>query len=175
VKMTQSERLLGVMLAELMETIGTKGEIDPTFVKRMLINHDDWALEYRYHGFLNREEPPAAAVVEETGSIMMMMSHIERSVEELKAQGGADLSESYALKFRGFDGNNDDHHGVAHTLVHELDRFGEFHDRALNSHSMATLQTYRRIMPVYNGIMAGNWSPYLTEAQLLEIAAAADA
>lgn len=170
-QMTNAERLLGVMLAEIMEGMGLNRDIDPTFVKKVLINHDEWALSWKY-GFFHDEAPVEQDDVRETGDILSMMSYIEHSVQ-LLAETNPEFADEHALRFSGFDGNNDRHHGIAHTIVHDLNRFSEFQDRDLNSHSMGSLPMYRRIKPAYDAAVRGTLGRGLSADDLRTIVAAA--
>lgn len=170
-QMTNAERLLGIMLAEIMEEMNLHREIDPTFVKTALINHDEWSIPWKY-GYFHDEEPASDDEVQETARILSMMSFIEYSVSALDPADQAEFAAESALRFDGFDGNNDPHHGIAHTLVNELDRFTEFKDRAMNSHSRGSLMRYRRMKPVYDHEFAGMAGDGLSAEQLRTIVGA---
>jgi len=151
--LTDGERLITLMLADLMQGLEISGEIDPALVKRLVIDKDDWALRFRYPGVFHDEPGPTDEEVSETTEILSMMSFIEYSIRELPEGERAEFEANNRLRFRGFDGNNDPHHGIAHTLINDLDRFGEFKDRGLNSHSRATLPTYQRLLPIYEALL----------------------
>lgn len=170
-QMTNAERLIGIMLAEIMEEMNLHREIDPTFVKKALINHDEWSLRWKY-GYFHDELPASEDEVQETASILSMMSFIEHSVQELDEAEQAEFNDEDALRFSGFDGNNDRHQGIAHTMLTDLQRFSEFKDRATNSHSRGTLMRYRRIRPVYDQEMTGMHGDPLSAEQLRKIVAA---
>ncbi|HEX4737870.1 MAG TPA: YfbU family protein [Allosphingosinicella sp.] len=164
--LTPAERLIVVMLAEVMEALNLRHEIDPALVKRLAINHDDWAITWQYGAIFN-DEAPSEEAIQETADILDMWSFIEYSVEQL---GPTEQAEIKALRwqFSGFDGNNDRHHGIAHTLIDDLGRWSEFQGRNLNSHSRATLARYRDMLPRYRDAMKGNSEP-LTADQLRTI------
>ncbi len=150
-QMTDSERLLAVMLADLMSGLGIQGEVDAGLIKRHVINGDLWAIKMSYPGIFPTEGP-SDEIVEETIDIISMMSYIEYSVSTLTDEQQAEFAGIAKARFRGFDGNNDPHYGVAETLIKDLGRFSEFKDRALNSHSQATLASYRAMKPVYDHV-----------------------
>ena len=166
-ELTDGERLIVVMLSDLMESMEVNREIDPALVKRLAINQDDWAIRMVYSGIFDSEAPNDAEV-RETIDILAMWSFIEFSVNDLDE---TEQNEIKALRwqFSGFDGNHDRHHGIAHTLIHDLNRFSEFKDRGLNSHSQATLPRYRSILREYNGAMQGRGGEPLTAEQLREM------
>lgn len=171
-KMTNAERLLGIMLAEIMEEMNLNREIDPSFIKAALINHDDWSISWKYSCF-HDEEPVSDEAVLETADILSMMSYIEHSVSKLDPAEAAEFADDDVLQFRGFDGNNDRHHGIARTMMNDLERFTEFKDRPLNSHSQSTLQTYRRMKPVYDQELRGTHGRGLSAEALRAVRAAA--
>ncbi|WP_129791527.1 YfbU family protein [Sphingosinicella sp. CPCC 101087] len=171
--LTDGERLIVVMLADLMEAMKVKREIDPALVQRLVINRDDWALRLQYPGIFD-SEAPSDAEVRETVDILAMWSFVEYSVGELD-QPEQDEIKAMPWQFSGFDGNHDRHHGIAHTLIHDLDRFSEFKERSLNSHSQATLPRYRVILGRYNEAMHGCGGEPFTADQLRTILAPAAA
>ena len=170
-KISDGERLIAVMLAEVMEAMSLKEEIDPTFVKKVLINQDDWALSWKYSGLFPGEAGPDDDTVAETSSILSMMSFIEYSINQLPVEQQAEFSN---LEFIGFDGNHDRHYSVAITLIEDLDRFSEFAGRTLNSHGAATAEGYLRIKPAYDRAMQGCSGNALSAGKLRDILAARD-
>src|ERR1700754_2352763 len=116
---SDGERLIAIMLADLMERVGASGETDPALIKRILINKDDWALRFKYPGIFHDEDGPSDAEVSETTCILAMMSFIEYSVRELPAAERAEFENEDRLQFRGFDGNHDTHHSIAHTMIND--------------------------------------------------------
>ena len=144
-KMTDGERLIAVMLAEVMEALQLNREIDPALVKTLVINNDGWALRRKCSGVFESEAPDDQ-VVEETTNILWMFGIIEHSVDKLSGDEAAEAETWPYRKWHGFDGNNDPHFGVARTMIVDL---GEFQDSRkgvnLNSHSQSSLPRYRRM------------------------------
>ena len=138
----------------------------PSLVKRLLINKDDWAFPIQYHGIFNAEEAHTNEEVTETIDILSMMGFIESSVSQLNDAERPEFEGNDLLKFRGFDGNNDPHFSIAHTLINDLDRFSEFVDRPLNSHSRSTLSIYRRLLPHYRDMLSGTHGGLFTADRL---------
>lgn len=168
-QLSDGERLIVVMLAEVMEAMGLNGEIDPKLVKTLAYDHDDWAIAHKYHNLFN-SEGPSEETVKETQDILWMWQVIESSIEELE---GAEAEQAAQFQphtqFTGFDGNHDPHHGVAHTLIKRLGLFDRFADRNLNSHSQATLPRYRNMLPKFDAAMEGNQGEPLTIEELTVI------
>lgn len=154
-KMTDGERLIVVMLAEIMEAMKLNGEIDASLVKTLAINNDDWAIRNTYTGIFNGEEP-SDADVSETYDILSMWSFIEYSISKLEDDEATEAANFHYPRFTGFDGNHDPHHGITQTLIGDLELYSEFRDHPMNSHSRATLPRYRAIKAKYDAAMKGN-------------------
>ena len=154
-KLSDGERLIVVMLAEVMQEMGLNHEIDPTLVKKLAIDHDDWAIAAKYHGIFDGEAPSDAEVTE-THDILSMWSWIEHSIRELEGADADEAAGFHHTQFSGFDGNNDAHFGIAHTMINDLGYYDEFAGRPLNSHSRATLARYRAMLPKYKAAMDGH-------------------
>ena len=72
-------------------------------------------------------------------------------MSRLSAADRAALPANSDHVFVGFDGNHDDHYGVAHMFIENMARWGEFKERALNSHR-TVLPKYRRMLVAYKDI-----------------------
>jgi uncharacterized protein len=174
VKLTDGEKLIAIMLADIMEKIGADGEIDPSFVKTAIFGDDGWALKWKYSGLFHNDGPDDA-VVSETGKIMTMCRVLENSIAQLSAEEREAIPAHQQTVFVGFDGNEEPHYGVATMLVQHLDRFGEWADRDLNSHH-ATIEHYRAMFRAYDGMklpMSGKFP--LADIQTILAAPAAEA
>lgn len=98
-------------------------------------------------GDISEEQPES--VTEETHNILSMFRWIDNNLPALTEEERAQLDLS-ALKFKGFDGNNDDHYHQTCFMVERLELYDELNAHALNSHSMSTLPHYHRMLAVYN-------------------------
>lgn len=163
-KLTDGERLIVVMLAEVMEALKLDKEIDPALVKTLAYNHDDWAIKYKYSALMGSESP-ADEEVSETTDLLWMWGIIESGIGKLT---GAEAQEAESWtwnRFGGFDANNDAHYGIAHTLINHLGAFSDLKDHALNSHSQASLARYRTMYPKFDGyVQTGNAAPLSFDA-----------
>lgn len=156
-KLSDGEKLIVIMLADLLEANGVKGEIDPSFVKGAICSGDAWALKWEYHGLFHDEQTDEK-VAREAASIMTMCSVLEYSISQLSKPETAQLKRQGHV-FVGFDGNNEtEHFGVASVLVEDMGRFGEFKGRSLNSH-MPMLDRYRRMKLAFEGVGGAGASP----------------
>lgn len=77
-KLTDGEKLILMMLAELFMHLKIKDGIDPALVARAISDGQPWALKAEYSAFLGGEDTEES-IVEETGKIMSMWSFIESS------------------------------------------------------------------------------------------------
>lgn len=141
---TDSERLIVLMLSEVMEAMGLTDELDPALIRKLVVNRHDWAIKHRYPGIFDGNEA-ADPIVKETIDILWMWGIIEHSISQLVGRDHTEASGWRLCRFNGFDGNHDDHFHVANTLIYDLKMFDDFKDRDLNSHSQASLPRYRRM------------------------------
>lgn len=147
-KLTDGEKLIAMMLADIMEARGIKGDVDPSFIKTAIAGDDLWALRWKYDSLFHNEGPNDATV-DETAEIMTMCRVVENSIAELDPAERDTIPARQQRVFIGFDGNEEPHFGVATMLIKELDRFTEWADRPLNAHSR-TIDKYRRMKAVYD-------------------------
>jgi len=158
-KMTDSERLIVVMLAEVMQEMKLNSEIDPALIQRLAYGGDDWAIKRKYTGLFN-DQTPTKEQVSETTDILWMWGILEHSLAKLTGDEANEAKGWRMTQFQGFDGNNDDHYGIAHTLINELGEFEDFKNRALNSHSQASLPRYRAMYQKFDQyVKSGDAAP----------------
>lgn len=153
-KLSDGEKLIALMLADIMEAGGIKGDIDPSFIKTAIAGDDMWALRWKY-GSLFHNEGPSDAIVKETAEIMTMCRVIENEIGELDPDERSTIPDRQQRVFVGFDGNEEPHYGVATMLVKELDRYEEWADRPLNAHCR-TIDKYRRMKVVFDSLESGH-------------------
>lgn len=163
-KLSDGERLIVVMLAEVMQELKINKEIDPSLILTLAYGRDDWAIKHKYHG-LFEEGQQTDPEVRETIDILWMWGIIEDSLGKLSGDDATESKSWPIRKFQGFDGNNDRHYGIASTLINEIGDFGNFKGRDLNSHSQTTLPRYREMYNKFNGyIQAGQAAPLSVDA-----------
>lgn len=157
--LNDSERLIVFMLAEIMEAMKLDDEIDPTLIKSLAASSDDWAIKHKYSG-LFPSESRSDDVVRETIDLLWMWGIVEHGITNLQGTEATQAKKWHSTSFTGFDGNNDEHYGVAVTLIEKLDEFGDFKGRGLNSHTQSTLPRYRQMYAKFDqDVSAGNASP----------------
>jgi hypothetical protein len=157
-KLTDGEKLIVLMLAELYEKLEVDGEIEPDFIKSAIFNDHLWGIPWKYSGipFERSDDPP---VVREVVDILDMWSFIEHAYSELTVDQKAKLAKEASPfgdnpRFQGFDGNNESEYmSTAMFLVDELERFQEFQGRSFNCHH-PSIDSHRRMLSVFEPIRA---------------------
>jgi len=163
-KLTDGERLIVVMLAELMKEQKIGREIDPSLILTLAADGDDWAIKHKYHGLFGGESP-ADAEVSETINILSMWGIVEHSLRQLEGDEAKEAEGWHMTAFNGFDGNHDRHYSIASTLIRDLGDFEGFNGRDLNSHSQTTLPRYRQMYEKFDKyVKAGEASPLSFDA-----------
>jgi len=173
VKMTDSEKLILIMLSDLYTRTGTKGDIDPEFIKSSIYSNQTWALSWKFSGipFENTETPP---LVKKVIDILDMWSFILVSYEQLPSKDKVYLAENLKHfgkkpEFKGFDGNNETEYlSTATFIINELDRFVEFKNQDLNSH-MPSVPIYERMLPVFEAERKKRMFELLSAEQLVTV------
>jgi uncharacterized protein len=152
--LSNGERLILVMLCEIYEKLGIKGEVDAKFVQSAIYSGNLWGLQWHYPGIFDVEDHDRE-VVSEVANILDMWWSIESAYAKFtKAErekvAASDTPFAKNVKFPGFDGNNEGEYlSVARFLVDDLERFTHFKGRDLNSH-MPSLGVYRRMFEVFD-------------------------
>lgn len=155
-KLTDGEKLIVLMLSELYEKLGVKGEIEPHFIKSAIFGDQLWGLRWKYSG-IPFEESEDPEIVKEVVDILDMWSFIERAYHQFNEKQKAELEADVPYfgkdpKFIGFDGNNEtEYMATAMFLVNELERFREFNGRNFNSHC-PSVDGYKKMLSVFEPI-----------------------
>lgn len=167
-KLSDGEKLIAYILADLMKGLKIDSAIDPDLVQEAIAGDDLWMLRWEYSAVFH-SGGPSDEVVEETAEIMSMCRVLENSIGQLPPEELTQIDERDRTVFVGFDGNHEPHFGVAKQIVSRLGRFDEWKDRYLNSHS-ATIDHYRRMRKVFDGIHlpAGGRLPIVDIKRVLE-------
>ncbi|HYG47781.1 MAG TPA: YfbU family protein [Allosphingosinicella sp.] len=165
IQLTPGERLIAVMLADMMEHLKVESDVDPRQIKDLLFSNNDWALPLAVGGLFGGEGPTDHQI-EETYAILDMWRGIEAALAQLaeEEKAGLDLDQ---FKFEGFDANNDKHYFLTKTLV-ELGRYSE-RDPVINSHSSSSLEHYRVMLERYRDARRGGGARPLSLDQLKRV------
>lgn len=153
-KISDSEKLMLLMLSEIYEKLEVKGKFDPKFIKSAIFDNHTWGIPWEYDSipFEDKETPK---IVFEVLDILQMWGDIERDYNALSEKEKASVEKKAPHfgkdpKFIGFDGNHEPKYwNTALFIVKKLNRFVEFKGRDLNSHC-PLVDSYKRMLPVYN-------------------------
>jgi uncharacterized protein YfbU (UPF0304 family) len=151
-QLRDADRVILVLLAEVLEKLGGSDQIDPDFVKDCVYSDHPWALRWKYHGLFGDRHEPNPKEVDETADILTMWRVVEDSFAKLppdQKERVAKEADPWSLEFDGFDGNDEgEHYSAADMIIKKLGRFEEYQPRELNAHS-ARLGHYRQMLRLY--------------------------
>lgn len=173
--LTNSEKLILIMLSEIQEKLGIdspKG-IDPDFVREAIYSGNTWGFEWKYTGIFDTTDP-APPELNDVINILDMWAFIEEAFESLNDQQKSELKKlaspfGESPQFPGFDGNNEcEHISITRFLIDQLDRFTRFKDRDLNSH-IPSVAGYRRMYEIFEPIRRTLIQRKLTVAELAQV------
>ncbi|MFP1880409.1 YfbU family protein [Lonsdalea quercina] len=172
-KISDSEKLIILMLCDLYDKNSVEGDIDHNFIREAIFDQQTWAIPWKFSGipFEGQETPESVKYVLD---ILQMWSIIEYSYSELSEEDKTILQRDAALfgnnpRFKGFDGNNESELLVAaEFIINKLDRFHEFKGRYLNSHA-TSVDGYDRMLKVFNKVFESNMGQPLSLEQLTAI------
>lgn len=142
--MTDGERLITVMLAEVMEALNLNNLIDPIFVKTLVCSGDEWAIQRKYRSLLS-VSGPTSDEISETTNILRMWDIIEKSVGRLEGAQAEEARGWSLTKFNGFDPKEKSRLEIAYILINELGDFSDFRGRALINHAPSSLGCHQRM------------------------------
>jgi len=159
VEFSDGEKMIVLMLCDLMEHLKVKGETNTKLLKSVIFGGHYWALKWDltgvFHGHVDRPE-----VVTDVANILDMWSFIEFGYAKLSKKEKERIEKEVPpfgkyVSFRGFDGNNESEHmSIAYFLVDDMGRFSHFKGRDLNSHA-PTLTPARRMYRLFEPMRAG--------------------
>jgi len=171
-RVTDSEKLLFVMLSSICKKLELQDEIDPNFVISAICNDQAWALKWKYQGIFNGSESDIPPVAGEVLDILDMWDAIERGYEHLSTPEKEKLKEDSGgreVAFGGFDGNNEaKHYSTLQFIINDLERYSTFKDRDLNTHS-GVLAGYQRMLTEYDKLGGPTLGRLLTASELRSI------
>ncbi|MGR4929279.1 YfbU family protein [Bradyrhizobium sp. CAR08] len=173
--MTDGEKLIVLMLTDISKRLKGEPDIDPDFVAQTIYANQLWGFDWELTGIPFDREGEDPPVVKETADILEMFSltmfHFKELPQSEQEQVRTELGYSaHGLdEFPGFDGNNDEHIGVARYLVEHLKRFKDLPGATNNSHTQTSLPRYRKMLSVYLPMRDRLGSGRLTSKQIIEI------
>lgn len=153
VEFSDGEKLLVIMMRDLLKHLKVKGEIDLNFIGDVIWGGHYWAPKWDMTGlFHDMEDDPKDLTF--VVDVLNMWRHIERAYAGLSKKDKAKLAKEAEpcgehVAFCGFDGNMESScFRIADFLVERMGRFSEFKGRDLNSH-MPTVDDYRKMLRVF--------------------------
>jgi uncharacterized protein YfbU (UPF0304 family) len=155
-KITNSEKLILLMLSEIHEHLKIKSDIDPAFVKEAIHTRNTWGFEWQYPSLFEGTGRDSTEVTDVVNTLDTWW-FIETSYGKLNDADKAKLevlSPFYGKnpKFPGFDGNNEGELlSIAKFLTEQLGRFESFKGRIENSHT-PSIAGYRRMYETFEPI-----------------------
>lgn len=174
-RLSDGEKLILVMLANVCERFNIEGEIEPEFIRNAVAGGHSWALKSEYAGLFTPEDDPA--IVEETQQILTMWRGIDAAVNQMSPAKRERLKKDcypFAIVFTGFDGNHDQHTRVARYMIEKLGWYEERRGGPINSHSRTSLPHYREMLRRFDSLKY-DLSAGLEPEQVREIIMAAQA
>lgn len=175
-KLSDGEKLILLMLADMYKGLKIKGDFDPGFISETIHSDHLWGFNWRFQGIpLEKSEDPPE--LRETVDYMDMWSFLEDSYKKLSPADKKRIeteAEPFGkhVEFHGFDGNNETHYHIARYMVDHLDRFQSFKKRELNSHS-PTIDMYARMYRVFEPMRSRLMDRLLNTDEMIEILKAA--
>lgn len=172
-KLTDGEKIIIALLAEVHEALEVKNGLDTKLLKAALYSGSLWSLKWEMTGLLGAEEP-SEAEVKETSDILDMWRAIESSysaLDDAEKQRVQVANHGTDPKFPGFDANNERHYGIMEHMIEEMGRWDEFKDRYRNSHS-PSVDYYIRMFEIFEPLRRemGRRSNYnLTADEIISI------
>lgn len=172
-KLSDGEKLILVMLADLYKHLDVKGDIDADFVSEAITSDHLWALPVEYSGTFSSGEA-RDQTVDEVHRVLSMWSVIEASTAGLGAADRKRLKDEVQIggdapRWPGFDGNHESSHmSVAGFMIDRMNFYPEFKGRGRNSH-MPTLATANRMHAVFKKIQEGRFHGTLSVDDLIQV------
>ena len=156
-KLTNPEKLILTMLAEIHEKLGIKDGTNTKLLASAIYTNNTWALSWKMPGIVGDSPDPTPPEVSEVTNILDMWSIIEEAYEKFGPTEKARVkteAEPFGghVHFSGFDGNNESElMSIARFFVDDMGKFSRFKGRDLNSHH-PSLATYRRMLGVFEPV-----------------------
>ncbi|QLQ26144.1 MAG: YfbU family protein [Dechloromonas sp.] len=178
-QLTNSEKLILVMLSEVYEKLDIKGEsgVDPKFIQSAIFSGHTWGVEWKYSWIFDNPDaqPPE---LNDVINILDMWSIVEEAYEAFDDDQKAQLEQLTPLfgmrpAFPGFDGNGEDEFiSIATFLTEQLDRFTRFKGRICDR-GTPSVAGYRRMCEVLETFQPALFNRRLTVNELAQILSAA--
>ncbi|WP_419899585.1 YfbU family protein [Roseomonas sp. USHLN139] len=152
---TGAEKLSLYLLTEILKEISDSSE--SILLQKLLLGGHYWAINSEFTGiFHNHVDNPKSA--QQVINILDMWYIIENSYRKFSTQDKKMIEDHFKGNFRkefmGFSGNDETEHlGIARIFIDDLNKFGYFKGRNLNSHfptlseNLAIYSKFKEIRP----------------------------
>ncbi len=174
-QLTNSEKLILVMLSEVYEKLDIKGVsgVDPKFIQSAIFSGHTWGVEWKYSWIFDNPDaqPPE---LNDVINILDMWSIVEEAYEAFDGDQKAQLEQlafpfGNGPGFPGFDGNQEgEFSSIATFLTEHLDRFTRFKGRICDS-GIPSVATYRRMYEAFETVQPALFNRRLTVNELAHI------
>ena len=140
-QLSNPEKLMLLMLAEIQEQVGVKNGTNAKLLKEAIYPDNTWALDWDMPGVVDDNPEPTPPKVTAVCDILDMWMFIETAYSKLSKSDKELLEKEAGVfgkspKFAGFDGNNEtEYMSIAQFFVVQMRRFQHFQGRDFNSHS----------------------------------------
>jgi len=159
--MKNAEKLIIMMLADLLKASRAHSELNLDLLSAAIFDGHLWGLA-REISWLDQDEWKQPEIVTEVIEILDMCRHLKISIRVLPEAERTSFADNQNVFF-GFNGNNEPRHfSVVKFIVKKLDRYPEFSEVELNSHT-ASLDKYERMLGVYRQM------PTLSDKEFLSL------
>lgn len=174
-KLTNPEKLILIMLAEIQEKLDIKDGTNYKLVTNAIYSENTWALDWEMPGIVGsfpEQTPPQVKFVVD---VLEMWSFIEEGYDSFDPKEKENIKEKASpfgshVKFSGFDGNNEtDEMSIASFLINDMGRFSRFKKRDMNSHC-SSINTYEKMLNVFKPLLSTlNGQMHLSADQVISI------
>ncbi len=173
-KLTEGERLILLMLCEIHEHLKISEKTDAKLIREALMTGNFWGLD-RYYQPAPEVDPKVA---DQTLEILSMWERLEESFAHLSPSDKKWFEEHASafqkdVEFPGFSGNFDSEQLTASRFyIDVLDNFEHFKSRQLSRSPISTVDAYRRMLLIYQKILATVMNQDFTAEQIAKVVAA---
>jgi hypothetical protein len=169
-ELSQGEKIIITMLANIYKKLDITDDYDPDFLKTAILDNQAWSLASKYPSIGEENVSPKA--FDFVSNVMTMWRVIETTYAKLSNEDKSKVDTacgSDCCVFVGFDGNaSSGHFGIAKFMIEKMDWFEEFSECGLNSHS-AVDDKYSDMLSRFDPIMESKEQKPLTADDLIEI------
>jgi uncharacterized protein YfbU (UPF0304 family) len=173
-KLSQGERLIISLLADLHDHLRVENSVSPKLLQAAVLDGHLWELDWTYESLAN-DYSVGESVVRHVVDTLDMYMFLETAFEDLTTADQSKIKAANyngAPTFEGWDGNNESqYNSVASTLIDDMDRFHHFANRShLNSH-MPSVEAYERMLTAFLPIRDTLSESNLTADQIIAVLA----